>query len=499
MSDRPKIVLFQTQTGVLSEIKSRPSFPMSLVSAARELVADFRVTLIDQRVDERAWDRLARELEDGPVCVGITSITGSQLRYALEAGRFVKKRSPRVPVVWGGVHMTLLPGQTLREPCVDMGVRGEGEETFAALARALAGSGGLDGVAGLSFRRGEDAVHTPPREFADMDRLPPMPYPLAQGEYLFSRHGRPSMYLETSRGCPFRCAFCYNSSIRNRTWRAMSAPRTLQAVEELLAAFPQVRHLSLVDDNYFVDPERVREISRLLIARGAGLTYQVQGTHVSTVKKMSRLDLDLLRAGGCDRLDMGVESGSGRVLEDIQKGIRPEDVLEVNRRLRSHGIEPWFNFMTGFPGETEADLADTCALVRRLLRENPQAMISPLYCYTPYPGSKLCEKSERMGFRVPGSVEEWAEYGWDRARLPWINDRKARELEALYFLSIFIDRKIFEYETRWWMILAAFCYRPVARLRFRFRFYGALAEKWLVERLFEKRGSGRGAGREVPK
>ncbi len=495
MRDRPKIVLFQTQTGVLSEIKSRPSFPMSLVSAARELVRDFRVTLIDQRTGEDAWQRLEQEAGEETLCVGITSITGSQLRYALEAGRFVKKRC-RAPVVWGGVHMTLLPEQTLREACVDMGVRGEGEETFAALAARLETSGDLSGVPGLSFRRDGAPVHAPPRDFVDMDRLSPMPYDLAGADYLFSRQGRPSMYLETSRGCPFRCAFCYNSSIRNRIWRAMSAHRTLQSVEELLASFPDVRHLSLVDDNYFVDLDRVREISRLLISRGFGLSYQVQGTHISTVKKLSHEDLDLLRASGCERLDMGVESGSRTVLEDIQKGIRPEDVLEVNRKLRSHKIEPWFNFMTGFPGETESDLVDTSGLVRRLLRENPRAMISPLYCYTPYPGSKLCEKSEGMGFRVPRSVDEWAEYGWDRARLPWISDRKARELESLYFLSIFIDRKIFEYETRWWVALAAFCYRPVARFRFRFRLYGMMAEKWLVEKLFEK-GKGKRQQDEV--
>jgi len=488
MKTPPRVILFQPKTGVLSEVKTRPSFPLSLLSAARNLEGDFQLVLVDQRLEADWSGRLASELRKGAVCVGITSITGVQIKYALEASRLVKRQRPEIPVVWGGVHATLLPGETLKEPSVDIVVRGEGEETFAELVRSLLHKRSLEDVSGISFRSDGNgsAIHNEPRPFVSLDSLPYVPYYVAKLDYLFMRRGRPSMYLETSRGCPLRCAFCYNSSVKNRTWRAMGPEAVIGSVEEILRAFPKVGHLSIVDDNFFVDLERVRKICTLLLKNGSRLTYQVQGASIQTLKRLSDEDLSLLKRSGCERVDMGVESGSAHILEEIDKGISVQDVREANRRLMRMGIEPWFNFMSGFPMESEEDLKSTIRLMIDLERENPKALLSPLYCYTPYPGNKLYERARQMGFEPPDSLEKWSEYGWDKARLPWISPRKARDLESYYFLSIFVDRKVFEYASKWWVFLLAFLYRPLARLRFRRGLLGLMIEKHLYARLFEK-------------
>ncbi len=463
MKDIPQILLIQPKTGVFSEIKSSPSFPLSLLSAVRTLSKDFQVAFFDQRVESDWKEKLRNELGRNPLCVGITSFTGSQLLHALQISRFVKEHNQDVPIVWGGVHVTMLSENSLEEPSIDIVVRGEGEETFLHLAQQLASCKKLEQIPGISFCKNGRILHNIKRDFVDLNLLPPIPYHLVRGKYLFLRKGKPSMYLETSRGCPYRCAFCYNSSIGNRKWRSSMPSRVIESIEEILHAFPEVGHLSIVDDNYFVDLDRVREICRLMIEKKINLTFQVQGTNIQIVKKLSTEDLALLRTSGCVRLDMGVESGSERVLRDIEKGICPEDVEEVNRKLKANNIEPWFNVMSGFPQEKEEDLYHTVELMTRILQENKKALISPLYCYTPYPGNKLFGKSLELGFVPPKSIDDWAEYGWDRSRLPWISKRKAKELESLYFLSIFIDRKIFEYTTHRWLLWAAVCYRPMAR------------------------------------
>lgn len=489
MKTPPRVILFQPKTGVLSEVKTRPSFPLSLLSAARNLEREFQLLLVDQRLEPDWSSRLVSEIRKGAVCVGVTSITGIQIKHALEASRLVKSHSPEIPVVWGGVHATLLPAETLKEPSVDIVVRGEGEETFASLVHHLLETKSLEGLQGISFRAadGKDSViHNEPRPFVCLDSLPCVPYYVARLDYLFTRKGKPSMYLETSRGCPFRCAFCYNSSVGNRIWRAMGPHVVIGAVEEILRAFPKVGHLSVVDDNFFVDLERVRAICTLFLKNGFRLTYQVQGASIQAVKRLSGDDLSLLKKSGCERLDMGVESGSERILKEIDKGISIQDVRETNRKLMRMGIEPWFNFMSGFPMESEEDLKSTIRLMIQLQRENPNALLSPLYCYTPYPGNKLYEKARQMGFEPPDSLEKWAEYGWDKACLPWISPRKARLLESYYFLSIFVDRKLFEYSSKWWVFLLALLYRPLARFRFRQGLLGPLIEKRLYARLFEK-------------
>ncbi len=330
MNDSPLVVLVQPKTGVLSEIKTHPSFPMSLVSAVREADNDFAVNLIDQRIEQDWKEKLGGEISKGPVCVGITSITGAQLHHALEISRFVKETGSNVPLVWGGVHVTLLPEISLAERSIDVLVRGEGEETFPDLLRQILAEKELGDVPGISFLKNGKTVHTEQRSFVDLNPLSSMPYHLARDDYLFLRKGKPSMYLETSRGCPFRCFFCYNSSTRNRRWRAMTPEKALASIEEILQAFPSVRHLSVVDDNFFVDLNRVRTICRLMIRDFPSLTYQVQGTNIEAVKRLTREDLSMLRKSGCERLDMGVESGSEKVLKAINKDIRVEDVREAN-------------------------------------------------------------------------------------------------------------------------------------------------------------------------
>jgi hypothetical protein len=89
----------------------------------------FSVQVIDQRVDE-GWERtLRRALRERPLWVGISSMTGQQIRWGLEAARMVRRVDAAIPIVWGGVHPTILPKQTLAHPLVDAVAVGEGEIT----------------------------------------------------------------------------------------------------------------------------------------------------------------------------------------------------------------------------------------------------------------------------------------------------------------------------------------------------------------------------------
>ena len=81
--------------------------------------AGYEVRIIDQRLESRWRDLLLEELSRGPVCVGVTCMTGPQIRSALEASRLVKQHSS-VPVIWGGIHSTLMPEQTLRHEHIDL-------------------------------------------------------------------------------------------------------------------------------------------------------------------------------------------------------------------------------------------------------------------------------------------------------------------------------------------------------------------------------------------
>ena len=120
------VVLLHPRVGDMDQFREQPSPPLGLLCAAANVAADLEVRLVDQRTDKAWRSRLAGAIDGGTVAVGITTFTGGMIRNALEAAREVK-RLRDVPIVWGGIHPSLLPEQTARHELVDYVVEGEGE------------------------------------------------------------------------------------------------------------------------------------------------------------------------------------------------------------------------------------------------------------------------------------------------------------------------------------------------------------------------------------
>lgn len=124
----------------------------------------------------------------------------------------------------------------------------------------------------------------------------------------------------------------------------------------------------------------------------------------------------------------------------IKKQETLEDFYEANNRLSKTGIKSTYNFMMGYPTETDEDLKATVDLAMRLLDQNPNASVSGMYVFVPYPGSELYDLAVKDGFQPPKSLEGWSVFNRQHLDTPWIQDRKNR-LEMLLFSSKFIDGK----------------------------------------------------------
>src|SRR3989339_1065032 len=158
-------------------------------------------------------------------------------------------------------------------------------------------------------------------------------------------------------------------------------------------------------------------VCRLLLVK-KGLTkmnvkWTVQGITVKSVLKMDEAYLKMLSEAGCKQLNLGGESGSPRIHEMTKKGINPEKILEVNRKLKDSGVSPWYYFIGGFPTETEEELKMTGDLIVRILKENKHAKISGLGCYTPYPGTLMFKQSVELGYEPPKELMGWSTYAVD--------------------------------------------------------------------------------------
>lgn len=482
------VIVVQPTVGLLDSVKDAPALPLSLLSACKYVAGDYEVKLIDQRIERNNWkQKLGTELSKNPICVGITCMLGPQIKYAIEISEVVKKIS-NVPVVWGGPLVSALPEQVLANEFIDIVVKGDGECTFYELAKALDKRESLENVKGISYKIDGKIYHSDLRPFADLNETLDIPYNLVNiNSYLPHRLGVPTIDMETSRGCPNECSFCYNPCLSRRTWRSLTAEKVLERVRKVTSDF-NIKGIWFIDDELFVDLNRARQIIQGISK--LGLTWTVQGTTIKMAQKMDDNYIQMLEDGGCRQLNLGVESGSERILKMIKKGITVEQVLTVNQKFKRHKISPWFYFVIGFPTETQEELKETIELALRLLDENPNARISGLACFTPYPGTELFEESKEYGYQPPSKLEHWSSYATDSVNVPWVEGRLKKIVESLQFASFFVDKKINDVDYPLIIRLLGSLYQPLAYYRMKnFNFalsyeylFGKLARKFIVGR-----------------
>lgn len=412
------IVLFFPRTDPRSEWVVQPLSLLHLAAVLKD--SGCSVSIVDARIAGDWKEVLAQAVKMEPLFFGVSSMTGHQISGAIEASEWFRTQAPKVPVVWGGVHPSLLPEETLLTGPADLVVRGEGEIPVRVLVRALEGQVEMREVPGISYLEGGKVLRNPEPEPFDLDRLPAIPYGMLPLEQYGHRTPWPgtagSLAYLTSKGCPFFCAYCYNQTFYHRKWRAKSAHKVLAEMSELagMAGRGNPLKLFLLDDNFFADLQRVEKIVEGILSSPFRPEIYNANCRVDTLLRMDSSLLESLRQAGIKQLFIGVESGSDRILQSIRKGFSLKMVLEANRKLKQASLEPVYSFMAGFPGETPRDVKDTLRLMVRLLEQNPRATITELSFYSPFPGTALLERLRERGWQPPSRLEAWAEMSYNQ-------------------------------------------------------------------------------------
>ncbi|MDP3012948.1 MAG: cobalamin-dependent protein, partial [Candidatus Subteraquimicrobiales bacterium] len=240
----------------------------SLAIAAPVYRAGYRVKIIDMRRDYQWRDTLKQSVSRDTICIGVTTMTGTQVYFALlmanEARRLTEKWG--TPIVWGGSHPSILPEQTLQHELVDIVAIGEGDESFPELVDALAKKQPLNSIKGIAFKDGNQIVKTERRPLIDVNKLLPVPWELINVEdyivsdnYFLKDSPRTLDIGQTSRGCPFRCGFCSSSSILEKRWRGMTVERALEAIFEPVHRF-NLTGVWIRDDEFYINNSRAFSI-----------------------------------------------------------------------------------------------------------------------------------------------------------------------------------------------------------------------------------------------
>ena len=401
--------------------------PLALLAIAPYITQEnCRVRIVDNRVGDTWPDDYSNDL-----FVGVTSKTGAEVKDCINFIRHVKAKNPGVPIVWGGVHASILPDVTLREDYVDYVVRGPGEEAVGKLIRALRGKMSLDDIEGLSYKKGGRIVHVGFPRQVDVDKLE-MPAFDVINAAKYNNISK-SVDYESSRGCPHRCAFCYNVSMGGyRKWQGKSPEKVVQEIEYILNKF-NPSSVDLVDDYVFVDVKRIERILQLVSARKLRFSWSAS-CRIDQFSRFSHEFVKMMAENGLRKVFFGAESHSEKILRLLHKEYKYEMALAAIEKCKRVGIIPVFNYIIGFPGEDYDDISLTLNRIKELKEMFNSLEISAVSIYIPFPGSNLFNDCQKLGMKCPDTLEEWSTWQFvDRKDFPWLDKKKASYSSGIYF------------------------------------------------------------------
>ncbi len=351
--------------------------PYGLLSlGAQALRAGHQVKVVNLSAFE--WSRVERVIEGlDAELFGISCWTANRRGVALVA-KLIKEKRQAAHVLVGGPHATPLAKEMLEHhEHIDTISLGESEEQLMELISRLESGASVRGIAGTVYRDELGVVTRGPERAAihELDSL-------ASPHDYFSTH-----IVMTSRGCPWACTFCGAETTWGRGFRGQSVAYVLDALEAALERIP-VRMIQIKDDTFTTNKKRVIELCRGIRERKLDFLWSCD----TRVDVLSDELLYEMRLAGCQRMSLGVESGSAKILKAIDKKITVDKILESSALAKKYGIQLRFYMMLGNRGETEESFMETLAFLKAA---KPHQYI--FSCLSIYPGTRDFYEAEKQG------------------------------------------------------------------------------------------------------
>lgn len=409
-------------------------FPLSVLSIAAVLEGHEEYVIIDGNLDPHPTETLVTLMREKPVeMLAVTVMPGPQMRSAVESCSELHVRFPHVPIVWGGYFASNYTAAALNAPYVDFAVRGQGEETFLDLLKAMRGRRNFEEVQGLSYKGSDGEFHhNSERRMKAPDEFPWYPYHQIPAEkYLLPTFlGSRTAVHQASIGCPFRCNFCGVATFAGSREK-MESPARTEAILRHLAGTYGVNAVQFYDNNFFLREDHARELAGRLAPLKMRWWCEAR---TDIMMRYCDATWQAIRRAGCTMIFFGAESGSNEFLKEMKKDLRAEDTLELASRIRHFGIIPEFSIIFGNPKAPERDTEECIQFIRKLKRLNPDSEIVFQH-YTPVPQRDRMYGGVEDQIQFPASPAEWATDRWQRfatqkdPATPWLRPRTKRLID----------------------------------------------------------------------
>jgi radical SAM superfamily enzyme YgiQ (UPF0313 family) len=291
-------------------------------------------------------------------------------KWSLEMATYIKQHRD-TPIIFGGIHPTIVPERVMRHQCVDYICIGEGEEAILELVEQLEAGKPADNIPNIWSRVDGNVKSNAPRpQQPNLDNLP------RPDKDLFAKAWPLKGYCitVTNRGCIYSCSYCMENF--KKKWESdnqLGAFIRERSVDAVIAELKELKEKYGV--RYIDIKNNILSASRKWTAefcerypKEVGVPFRIMG-HPITINEWSA---PLLKSAGCHHVQLGVESMNARIRKDfLLRSESTEEITGAIEAMETAGIKYSCDFILGLPGETEADLVQAIEMLankRRLIR-----------------------------------------------------------------------------------------------------------------------------------
>ena len=327
-----------------------------------EVLNWYNIHRTPQRIAEILLDRK-------PDIIGFSVLNANRFG-GTEIAQIAKQINPNVKIVFGGVAATFLWRHFLKHfPEIDFVVIGEGEYAFLNLVKAIEKGNhrNIKHIRGLAFRKNRKIVRTKPAEA--IKNLDDLPIPAKYFEY---------KHVVFSRGCPWKCTFCGSPRFWGGKLRFHSPENFVKHLELLYNK--GITSFYISDDNFTINSSKVIKICKRIIEKDLKIVWVA-------ISRVSYIDDEILywmRKAGCTQISYGIESGSEKIRDLLNKNVKTDDVRNAFALTHKYGIIARAYFIYGSPEESWETIQETIDLMHQI-----KPVICVLYVLEIYPGTKL--------------------------------------------------------------------------------------------------------------
>lgn len=385
----------------------------------------------------RNWD-INKVLQDAKefdpkVIVSYSNFTS--LKNDINIARQLKESTNSITVLVGPPASQF--SDAMLQSGTDIVVKYEFDHTVRDLVASMEKMNSYKDVKGISYKEGTQIINNPNRDLTTTNELDEMPFVsevykkhLHLEDYLLNHTLYPMVQIITGRGCPNQCTFCsWPETLTGRKYRFRSAKSVVDEFEYIVKELPEVKEIFIEDDTFTVDKARIRDICNEIKARKLKIVWSCNARANLDYESMK-----LMKEAGCRLLDVGYESGSDKILQNIRKGITTVDSRKFTSDAKKAGLMILADFIIGTPGETKETAEETIRFVKEIKPNLLQFSVA-----TPIPGTEFYNYVKKNGYLLIDDIEEALDKeGFQRCIVSYPEFTK-KDIES------FVDRGLKEY------------------------------------------------------